>query len=187
VFFTCRHGKRRTKCLVAIQCKLLNKTAMTKRILNEEVNKNVDAKKDYREAFGDCSDMLTVILVTAPYTDHGNNQGEGSKSTAVDGPMTRKRTMEADKPEEAQNYIILDRIQLRKFFPMPLRDYTFRVMSSGRLNINCAPLDDVIKLFELTEGQAEKFAEKRKSTGGFTRTDELPFKVKPNQLALIEF
>ena len=187
VFFTYRHGKRRTKCLVAIQCKLLNKTAMTKRILNEEVN-----KKDYREAFGDCSDMLTVILVTAPYTDHGNNQGEGSKSegsksTAVDGPITRKRTMEADKPEEAQNYIILDRRQLQKFFPIPLRDYTFRVMSSGRLNINCAPLDDVIKLFELTAGQAKKFAEKRKSTGGFTRTDELPFKVKPNQSALIEF
>jgi hypothetical protein len=176
VFFTCRHGKRRTKCLVAIQCKLLNKTAMTKRILNEEVNKN-----------GDCSDMLTVILVTAPYTDHGNNQGEGSKSTAVDGPMTRKRTMEADKPKEAQNYIILDRIQLQRFFPMPLRDYTFRVMSSGRLNINCAPLDDVTKLFELTEDQTKKFAEKRKSTGGFTRTDELPFKVKPNQSALIEF
>jgi hypothetical protein len=176
VFFTCRYGKRRTKYLVAIQCKLLNKTAMTKRILNEEVNKN-----------GDCSDMLTVILVTAPYTDHGNNQGEGSKSTAVDGPMTRKRPMEADKPKEAQNYIILDRIQLQRFFPIPLRDYTFRAMSSGRLNINCAPLDDVTKLFELTEGQAKTFVEKRQSTGGFTRTDELPFKVKPNQSALIEF
>jgi len=81
VFFTCRHGKRRTKCLVAIQCKVLEKTAMTKKILNEEVDKN-----GYHKAFGDCSDMLTVMLVTAPYTDHGNNQGESSKSTAVGDP-----------------------------------------------------------------------------------------------------
>ena len=187
VFFTCRHGKRRTKCLVAIQCKLLEKTAMTKTILNEEVGKSGDAMKDYREAFGDCRDMLTVILVTAPYTDHGNNQGESSKSTVVDGPMTRKRAMEADKPKGVQNYIVLDRIQLQRFFPQPFRDYTFRSISSGRLNINCAPLDDVKKLFGLDESQAKEFAEKRKSTGGFVRTAELPFKVGPDQSALIEF
>ena len=80
--------------------------------------------------------------------------------------MTRKRAMEIDKPKEVQNYIVLDRIQLQKFFPQPLRDYTFRAISSGRLNINCAPLDDVKKLFGLDENQAIKFAEKRKSTGG---------------------
>jgi hypothetical protein len=185
VFFTCRHGKQRTKCLVAIQCKLLEKTAMSKRILNEEVGKNGDAMKDYREAFGDCSDMLTVILVTAPYTDH--DQGESSKSTAVDRPMTRKRAMEADKPKEVHTYIVLDRIHLQRFFPQPLRDYTFRSISSGRLNINCAPLDDVKKLFGLNERQAKAFAEKRKSTGGFASTAELPFKVGPDQSALIEF
>jgi hypothetical protein len=184
VFFICRHGKQRTKCLVAIQCKLLEKTVMSKRILNEEVGKNGNAMKDYREAFEDCSDMLTVILVTAPYTDHGNDQGE---STAVDRPITRKRAMEADKPKEVQNYIVLDRIHLQRFFPQPLRDYTFRSISSGRLNINCAPLDDVKKLFGLNERQAKGFAEKRKSTGGFASTAELPFKVGPDQSASIEF
>ena len=184
VFFTCRHGRKGTKCLVAIQCKLLEKTAMTKRILNEEVEKNEDAMKNYPKAFGDCSDMLTIILVTAPYTNH---EGESSKSTAVNKPMTRKRTMEADKPPEVQNYIVLDRRQLQRFFPQPLRDYTFRSISSGRLNINCAPLDDVKKLFGLDEHQAKAFAEKRKSTGGFVRTAELPFKVGPDQSALIEF
>jgi len=52
VFFTSRHGKRNTKCLVAIQCKLLEMTAMTKKILNDEVKKNEDARKDHREALG---------------------------------------------------------------------------------------------------------------------------------------
>jgi len=95
--------------------------------------------------------------------------------------MTRKRVMEIDKPKEVQNYIVLDRIQLQKFFPQPLRDYTFRAISSGRLNINCAPLGDVKKLFGLDENQAIKFAEKRKSTGGFVRMAELLFKVRPDQ------
>ena len=193
VFFTCRHGKQRTKCLVAIQCKLLEKTAMSKRILNKLLKKTAMSKRILNEEVGkngdagDCSDMLTVILVTAPYTDHGNNQGESSKSTAVDRPMTRKRAMEADKPKEVQNYIVLDRIHLQRFFPQPLRDYTFRSISSGRLNINCAPLDAVKKLFGLSERQAKAFAEKRKSTGGFASTAELPFKVGPDQSALIEF
>jgi len=187
VFFTCRHGKRGTKCLVAVRCKLLGKTAMTKRILNDELKKNEDAMKNHREAFGDCSNMFTVILVTAPYTDRGNNQGESSKSTAIDGPTTRKRAMEADKPKEVQNYIVLNRTQLRRFIPQPLRDYTLRVISSGRLNINCAQLDDIKKLFGLNESQAKKFAGKRKSTGGFVSTAELPFKLRPDQSALIEF
>ena len=190
VFFTCLYGKERRKYLVAIQCKLLEKTEMSKRILNEELDKNVKAMKDYRKAFGDCRDMLTVMLVTAPYTDHadhGNNQSESK------APMTRKRTKEADEPmddeskDDERNYIILDRRALRKFFPQPLRDYTFRVMSSGRININCAPLDDIKKVFGLNEMQAQKFAEKRKSAGGFLKTAELPFKVRADQSALIEF
>ena len=42
--------------------------------------------------------MLTVVLVSAPYTDHGNNQGESNR------PIPRKRAMETDKLKEVQNY-----------------------------------------------------------------------------------
>ncbi|RFU32826.1 hypothetical protein B7463_g3515, partial [Scytalidium lignicola] len=75
----------------------------------------------YPNAFEDCSDMLTVILVTASYTDH-DNKGERSELTVADGPKTRKRAREDDKPKEVQNHIVLDRIQLQRFFPQPLRD-----------------------------------------------------------------
>jgi hypothetical protein len=36
------------------------------------------------------------------------------------------RPYKTDKPKEVQNYIVLDRIQLQKFFPQPLRSHAFR-------------------------------------------------------------
>ena len=181
IFFTCRHGKKGTKCLVGIQCKLLEKTTMTRRILNIELDKNAKAMKEHKDVFRDCSEMLTVVLVTAPYTDSGNNQEESNVR------MTRKRAREIDEPKDDKKYIILDRTLLQRFIPQPLRDYTFRTISSGRLNINCAPIDDVKEVFGLTESQATEFVGKRKSSGGFTKTADLPFNVKPDKSALIEF
>jgi hypothetical protein len=94
--------------------------------------------------------------------------------------------MEIDEPNEFRNYIVLDREQLQKFFPRPLRDYTFRAMCS-RLNINCAPMNDVVKLLKLDNNQAAEFAETRVNMGGFASEDDLPFEIEQDQLALIEF
>jgi hypothetical protein len=60
-------------------------------------------------------------------------------------------------------------------------------MSSGRLNINCAPLGDVKKLLKLTKSQAKKFGKERMARGGFKSKDDLPFEVNPDQLELLEF
>jgi hypothetical protein len=192
-FFTCRHGKEEVKCLVAIQCKLCQKTKMDRTAVNVEVKKNEDAMKSYQGALGDCSSMYTVILLSTPYSnceeadedeeDDDNNQEESSESMEVDEPTPPHRSIE---PDEFKTYIVLGHEQLQKFFPQPLRDYTFRVMSSGRLNINCAALGDVKKLLKLTKGQAKKFAEER-IRGGFKSKDDLPFEVNPDQLELLEF
>jgi hypothetical protein len=200
VFFTCRHGEDEAKCLVAIQCKckLYQKTKMDKTAVNVEVKKNKDAMKSYQGAFGDCSSMYTVILVSTPYSnceeaedddednedDDNNNQKESSESMEVDESTPPHRSI---RPDEFKTHIVLGHEQLQKFFPQPLRDYTFRVMSSGRLNINCAPLGDVKKLLKLTKDQAKKFGKERMVRGGFKSKDDLPFEVNPDQLELLEF
>ena len=189
VFFTCRHGKEGTegtKCLVGIQCKLLGKTKMTRKILNEELDKNADAMKKYKNALGDCSEMLTVVLVTAPFTDRGSNQGESNQGES-NVRMARKRAKESNEPKDDKKHIVFDRRLLQRFFPQPLRDYTFRAISSGRVNINCSPFDDIKKVFGLTEKQVKEFVKERKSSGGFTKTADLPFDVTIDQLPLIEF
>jgi len=204
VFFTCRHGEDEAKCLVAIQCKLFQKTKMNKKTVNAEVKKNWDAMESYRGAFSDCSSMYTVILVSTPYSnceeedevmmeeggregedeEDDNNQKESRESMEVDEPIPPHMST---GPDRCKTYIILGQEELQKFFPQPLRDYTFRVMVSGRLNINCAPLKDVRKLLKLTEGQVNKFAEERELKGGFKSKDDLPFDVNPDQLELLEF
>src|ERR1700733_134058 len=91
VFFTCRHGKEDAKCLIAIQCKLYQKTKMDKTAVNVEVKRNQDAMKSCQGTFGDCSSVYTVILVSTPYSnceeaedddeeDDDNNQKESSES-----------------------------------------------------------------------------------------------------------
>ena len=187
---------------------------MDRTAVNVEVKKNEDAMKSYQGAFGDCSSMYTVILVSTPYynceeaeddddddddededddddedddeDDNNNNQKESSESMEVDEPTPPHRSIEIYRPDEFKTYIVLGHEQLQKFFPQPLRDYTFRVMSSGRLNINCAPLGDVKKLLKLTKSQAKKFAKER-IRGGFKSKDDLPFEVNPDQLELLEF
>jgi len=101
--------------------------------------------------------------------------------------MTRKRAWESDEPKDDKKHLILDRRLLQRFFPQPLRDYTFRTISSGHLNINCAPFNDIKEVFGLTERQVTEFVEERKSSGGFTNAADLPFNVTIDQLALIEF
>jgi hypothetical protein len=118
--------------------------------------------------------------------NNNNNQKESSESMEVDEPTPPHRSIGIYRPDELKTYIVLGHEQLQKFFPQPLRDYTFRVMSSGRLNINCAPLGDVKKLLKLTKSQAKKFAKER-IRGGFKSKDDLPFEVNPDQLELLEF
>ena len=168
VFFTCLHGKEREKCLVGIQYKLFHRTTVTTKIIEAEVQKNEDAMENNLKTFGDCRTLYTVLPVTVPY-----NREDISESMEVE-------YMEIDEPNEFRNYIV------QKFFPRPLRDYTFRAMC-GRLNVNCAPMNDVVKLLKLDNNQAAEFAETRLNTGGFASEDDLPFEIEQDQLALIEF
>ena len=156
-----------------IQCKLFHHTRITTKDVEKEVEKNEDGMQNDPETFRDCSRVYTVILVTVPY-----NQ-EIHESMELDDDM------ETDASNELQNYIVLDREKLQKFFPQPLRDYTFRGIC-GRLNINCAPVGDATRLLGLDEIQEKEFAEERLK-GGFASKDDLPFEVEHDQLAFIEF
>jgi hypothetical protein len=196
VFFTCRHGPNEAKCLVAIQCKLFEKTKMDKEAVNVEIKRNEDAMKSYQGAFRDCSSMYTVILVSTQY-DEEEDEEEGEEEVMMEEDEDQDQDDDVDNNNnnnqkessesmEVKTYIVLGREQLQKFFPQPLRDYTFRVMSSG-LNINCAPLGDVRKLLKLTKSQAKEFAEARRVSGGFKSKDDLPFEINLDQLELLEF
>jgi hypothetical protein len=175
VFFACRHRKNKDKCLVGIQCKLFGRTRITTKIVEEEVDKIERALGDYPVVFEDCSTIYPVIIVTASYLEEEISQ-----------PEEFSQPMEVDEPNKVQNYIVLDREQLQKFFPRPLRDYTFRTIC-GRLNINCADANDIQPLFNLDEKQTQEFCATREQIGGFKTVDDLLFEVTDDQLALIEF
>ncbi|KAH8804512.1 hypothetical protein F5884DRAFT_859145 [Xylogone sp. PMI_703] len=185
VFFTCRRGNRRRKCIVAIKCISPENGTFTTKDLNEELRKTKDAMNQHREAFEGCNEVFIVVLVTTLYSRSDDNWGDGCESTVHRQIKSLKWAKKSYGIELNQDHIVLDCEGLEHFFPQPLREHAFR--SIFRVNVDCAPLDEIRRIFGLDDNQVKEFEDKRKEIGGFVKIDDLPFDVWPGEARWMEF
>ena len=70
---------------------------MDKEAVNVEVKKNEDAMKSYQGAFGDCSSMYTVILVSTPYSDE---RGGGEEDVMEEEDLDEDLDLDLDQDQD---------------------------------------------------------------------------------------